>query len=286
MGGLISRHYIHTFMPPVEDGRPQIAHLVMLGTPNMGSPCADVMNTAFEFLGKDVEAVRQLRQDVAAEFNRVNTNRKGVKFSVLAGDPLPVMCKQYVWNDGVVPVESAIWKIIDNARSKNVHTDLTGTSDFSSFVKPRLAIGPKGNHGPVAPELNQFPGSVGLNLVDTFTIGRGYGKSYGSEIQPWAKAVKLEPKQVVELEIEIESVQNLGITFLAQNLVEVELLDPSGSSAASSKAGSPEANVWFRSAFVDKDVARGTWKVRVKNTSEYETEAILTSWTNASRSGP
>ena len=135
----------------------------MLGTPNMGSPCADVMNTAFETLGKNVEAVRQLRQDVAAEFNRTVTNRKGVKFSVLAGDPLPVMCKTYVWNDGVVPVPSAIWQIKDNAKSKNVHTELTGTADFSAFVKPRLAIGPKGNHLPEAPEaptLSNYQGGL------------------------------------------------------------------------------------------------------------------------------
>ena len=133
MGGLISRHYIHQFMPPnYQDGRPQIAHLVMLGTPNMGSPCADVMNFAFEALNKNVEAVRQLRQDVVADFNKVNTNRKGVKFSVLAGNPLPTMCKTLVWNDGVVPVPSAKWQIKDNAESKNIHTDLTGTSDFSS----------------------------------------------------------------------------------------------------------------------------------------------------------
>jgi hypothetical protein len=36
----------------------------------MGSPCGDVMRATFEFLGKNVEAVRQLRQDVAAEFNK------------------------------------------------------------------------------------------------------------------------------------------------------------------------------------------------------------------------
>lgn len=41
MGGLIARHYVHAFMPPSPDGRPQVAHLVMLGTPNMGSPCAE-----------------------------------------------------------------------------------------------------------------------------------------------------------------------------------------------------------------------------------------------------
>ena len=52
MGGLIARHYIHAFMPPSPDGRPQVAHLFMLGTPNMGSPCADVMDATFNVLGK------------------------------------------------------------------------------------------------------------------------------------------------------------------------------------------------------------------------------------------
>jgi hypothetical protein len=86
-----------------EDGRPRVSHLIMLGTPNLGSPCADVMNVAFEMLGKNVEAVRQLRQDQVANFNTVNKLRKGVKFSALAGNPLPTMCKEVVWNDGVVP---------------------------------------------------------------------------------------------------------------------------------------------------------------------------------------
>src|SRR5690606_30869638 len=130
MGGLISRHYINQFMMPMPDGRPQIAHLVMLGTPNMGSPCADVMDTAFQLVGKKGEAARQLRQDGAAESNRINRKRKGVKFSALAGDPPPNMCTSIVWNAGVVAVPSAKWENTDNATSKRLHTDLTGTEDF------------------------------------------------------------------------------------------------------------------------------------------------------------
>ena len=38
MGGLISRQYINTFMKMQFDRRPTITHLVMLGTPNQGSP--------------------------------------------------------------------------------------------------------------------------------------------------------------------------------------------------------------------------------------------------------
>ena len=302
MGGLISRHYIHQFMPPVEDGRPQVAHLVMLGTPNMGSPCADVMNSTFEFLGKDVEAVRQLRQDVAAEFNKVNTNRKGVKFSVLAGDPLPVMCKTYVWNDGVVPVPSAIWRIKDNAKSKNVHTELTGTADFSSFVKPRLAIGPKGNHNPEAPELPQYPGSIGFNAMprlygasfaelgsasvrlSLFNVGSPNGlTSITNEEPPFAKAVKVGPKQSIEVDIPVAAAQNLGITFMAFPDVSATLFNERGAITGTNLAETPGAGAWFRSIFVEKGVTTGTWKLKLENTSDLEREVVLTAWSNAVR---
>ena len=284
MGGLISRHYIHHFMPPVEDGRPQVAHLVMLGTPNMGSPCADVMNTAFETLGKNVEAVRQLRQDVAAEFNRTVTNRKGVKFSVLAGDPLPVMCKTYVWNDGVVPVPSAIWQIKDNAKSKNVHTELTGTADFSAFVKPRLAIGPKGNHLPEAPEAATLPnyqggvsnGDVGLLL------GRHYGAAAVEDV--FARWLTLEPGTQTEIDMPVAAgAEDLGLTYIANASVSVVLVAPDGTIASKDEAGSRTAESPFRSLYVERGVKPGVWKVRIGNTGKERTDIALTSWSGARR---
>lgn len=284
MGGLITRHYIHQFMPGnYADGRPQISHLVMLGTPNMGSPCADVMNSTFEFLGRNVEAVRQLRQDVAEEFNRVNVNRKGVKFSVLAGDPLPVMCKTYVWNDGVVPVASAIWKIKDHATSKNVHTELTGTADFSSFVKPRLAIGPKGNHNPEAPELSSsnlrrdlLPRNYGA-MAATFDAAPIVAE------QPFAKAIDLASKQIVEVEVPVETATNFGITFMAMADVSAALVDQAGNVVGKNLAGTAEAGQWFRSIFVDKPTTAGTWKLRLENKGDRPAEVVLTTWANVVR---
>ncbi len=294
MGGLISRHYVHNFMPQVEDGRPQIAHLVMLGTPNMGSPCADVMNSTFEFLGKDVEAVRQLRQDVVAEFNRVTVNRKGVKFSVLAGDPLPTMCKTIVWNDGVVPVPSAIWQIRDNAKSKNVHTELTGTADFSSFVKPRLAIGPKGDHNPEAPELPQYPGPTGeiprmrphLDSLLAVNSATGLGGIFSTTLQDpsrpqFAKSIKVGAGQSAEVEIPVEAARNLGITFMAYPDVSATLANSAGAVIGKNMANTPESRTWFRSIFVDKPVMEGTWRLKLENSSNMEREVILTTWTNA-----
>jgi pimeloyl-ACP methyl ester carboxylesterase len=290
MGGLISRYYISQIMPnDSQDGRPKVSRLVMLGTPNMGSPCADVMNVAFEMLGKNVEAVRQLRQDYAVGFNRINVNRKGVKFSVLAGDPLPTMCKEVVWNDGVVPVESAYWNIKDRAKVSRVHTALTGTEDFSGFVKPRLAIGPKGDHNPAPIDsgvLSIRREPAGSHVAG---IGRGYGKdgidlnwlnvsSSQENGDPWAKAVKVGGKQIVEIDVPVEAVQNLGITFMAIPDISVTLINDKGVVVGKNLTKTPEANAWFRSIFVDKGITAGTWKLKIENTSDTEAEAVLTMW--------
>ena len=294
MGGLISRYYISQIMKPnvAEDPRPKVSHLVMLGTPNMGSPCADVMNVAFETLQEDVLAIKELRQDQVANFNRANKARKGVKFSVLAGNPLPTMCKEIVWNDGVVPVPSAKWLIADNAESKSIHTDLTGTSDFSSFVKPRLAIGPKGNHMPEAPDASQFsmsepPASAGGQnrgpsadeLLETLPLDE-YVQQAGVA-KPWAKSVFVPSKQSIEIDLPVDAAQNLGLTFMADAKVSVTLIDPSGNVVGKDEANSLTASGWFRSIFVDKAVTAGTWKLRFENTGTMEQRAVVTSWTNA-----
>lgn len=293
MGGLITRHYIHNFMPPTPDGRPQVARLVMLGTPNMGSPCADVMNSTFEVLGKNVEAIRQLRPSVVAEFNKVNTNRKGVKFSVLAGNPLPVMCKTVVWNDGVVPVESAIWQIRDNAISKNVHTDLTGTQDFSSFVKQRLAVGPKGNHNPEAPESAQHSHELKRNFNPLSSAGflnAAYAPrvaTVGSVVADdafrpaFAKELKLAPGQALEVEIPVAAAINFGVTFMADANVSATLVDDKGALRGKNLAGTPEARGFFRTVFIDSAVGAGTWKLKLENTGKLEAAAIIAAWSDA-----
>ena len=297
MGGLISRYYISQVMKNnSEDGRPRVSHLVMLGTPNLGSPCADVMNVAFEMLGKNVEAVRQLRQDQVANFNTVNKFRKGVKFSALAGNPLPTMCKELVWNDGVVPVSSAKWTIADTAESKSLHTDLTGTKDFSDFVKPRLANGPKGDHNPdvtlpAAAVVASYSPAMDIS-VDSYHTPRSYGMRWNSReatdpiggapsAELFARSVRLMPKQSTEVEIPVGSVRNFGITFMAQSVVSATLLNNREIIVGKNLAGSPEAGQWFRSIFVDNGITAGIWKLKLENTGDRETEVILTAWWDA-----
>jgi hypothetical protein len=221
---------------------------------------------------------------------------------VLAGNPLPVMCKTVVWNDGVVPVESALWRIKDNALSKNVHTELTGTADFSNFVKPRLAIGPKGDHNPEQPDSSQLPNQTGRREADSFapmfaqasvapmfvkasfspqTQTRGSAPA-AEEFRPsFTKEVKLAPKQVLEIELPVSAAPDFGITFMADAKVAATLTDAAGAVRGRNAADSLEARGFFRTIFVDKGVTAGTWKLKIENTGTFEAVAVIAAWNNA-----
>ncbi len=283
IGGLISRYYIAQIMPSnTPDGRPKVEHLVMLGTPNLGTPCAEVMDLAFGLVGKSVEAIRQLQPEYVDGFNRVNSNRKGVKFSSLAGNVLPTMCKSIVWNDGFVPVPSAKWNISDTAESRNINTDLTGTADFSNFVKPHLAIGPKGNHNPDAPQLPGGIASTGwITTFDPATFVASTRFAAGMFTQPFAKSVKLAPHQSTEVEIPVEIASNFGMTFMSDPKVSVTLMNDKGGIVGKNLADSPEARAWFRSIYVPTPVTAGKWKAKIENTGDLEYEIVLTTWANA-----
>jgi hypothetical protein len=263
--------------------RPRIARLLMLGTPNHGSPCADVMSSAYEMVGKNVEVLRQMRQDVVNRFNGLVYDNKGVKFSALAGNALPNTCKEIEWNDGFVTVPSAHWKVADIALTKSLHTDLTGTSDFSNFVKPRLAIGPKGNHNP---DFTQIKGSLDQNQNQsgglTF-VNAAYNQSIvGSETNDYrpdfAKEVNLAPKQIVEIEIPVKAGANLGLTFMANPSISATLIDDKGNIAGKNLSGTPESKAFFRSIYFEKSVQNGTWKIKLENTGTLESSAIIAGW--------
>jgi hypothetical protein len=287
IGGLIARYYIQNVMPhDPDDFRPQISHLVMLGTPNQGSPCADLMDSAFQLAGKNVEALRQLRTDVVNRFNGVVFNHKGVKFSALAGNPLPMMCYKNEVNDGFVHVSSAIYRVKDNARTGSIHTDMTGTSDFSSFVKPHLAIGPKGDHNPVPPDTPSGFGQTNQNRFGAFFVNAAYKPAENltgeNDIKPdFAKSVRIAAKGSIEVEIPVEAALNFGLTFMASNEVSATLFNDKGLIAGKNLTKTPEANAWFRSIYFDKAVTAGTWKLKLENTSDHELEAIIATWKDA-----
>jgi pimeloyl-ACP methyl ester carboxylesterase len=137
MGGLISRRYIAFDMPlaTVTNMPRPVRHLIMLGTPNLGSPCADVAS-GFLFM-----STADLQTSTMASFNKATSNLRGVPASILASDLLPFTCFAKGPGDGVVPVPSAYYNFTDRGLAHELHTDMPSSqADFTQFVLPRLAV--------------------------------------------------------------------------------------------------------------------------------------------------
>jgi pimeloyl-ACP methyl ester carboxylesterase len=277
MGGLISRRYIQAAMPSYRDGKPQVAHLVMLGTPNMGSRCADLISAPLEAAGRPMDALRELRPSVVAQFNALHNDAKGVKFSVLAGNPLPAVCYMLGANDGVVAVPSALWTIADNAQQSVLHTDMTTTAGFSSFVKPRVAIGPA-KQAPNAKLSALTPPHAAAYGIDAAAETPAPAASVAPD---FSKIVKLAPGQTMKVSIPVEDARNFGLTFVAANTVSATLIDDKGAVVGANLAGTPEASQIFRSFFAGRPITKGNWTLTVQNESQAEREIVLSTWSNA-----
>ena len=293
MGGLISRRYIHARMPSYPDGKPQVAHLVMLGTPNMGSRCADLISAPLEFAGRKMEALRELRPGVVAEFNAANTERKGVIFSILAGNKFPNGCYSFSANDGVVTVPSAVWTIADSEQQSLIHTDMATTSGFSTFVKPRIALGPKAASGRTGPA-----GSASSMKKPTGTAAKASAAAPAASLSraaatspapaalapatpDFSKIVQLAPGQSTDIPLPVEDARNFGLTFIAAGNVSATLVDDKGAVVGTSRTGTPEAAQPFRSLAVDRPVTKGNWTLKLHNEGQAEQEVVLSTWKDA-----
>ncbi len=144
-GGLVARLYIHKQMPVLDDGYPVVKHLMMMGTPNLGVPCADSManNDAFK---NNMQTAKEIMPEEMAIFNKFVNQKKNVKFSALVGDSIPILCASPQWNDGFVSVESAKFGADDFAITKSMHPNMINTKTFNDFVKPHVVTGPRGTY--------------------------------------------------------------------------------------------------------------------------------------------
>ena len=68
---------------------------------------------------------------------------------------------------------------------------------------------------------------------------------------------------------------------MASNEISATLFNEKGVIVGKNLTKTPEANAWFRSIFVDKNVTNGTWKLKLENTSDRELEAIIATWSDA-----
>jgi hypothetical protein len=270
MGGLISRRYIHAMMPRYADGKPQVSHLVMLGTPNMGSHCADLISLPLELSGKSMHALRELRPSVVAEFNANNVDRKGVEFSILAGKFFPTGCYTLTFNDGVVTVPSAMWGVSDRVEQRVLHTSMTTSEVFGDFVRPRVAIGPT-----KATARKNGGATVDFKAVDL-------DPPPATNVKPdFARMVKVGAGATVEVPIDVVEARNFGLTFSAPSDLSAVLRNDSGTVVAKSEQGSPEAAQLFRSLAVNAPVAKAQWTLSLFNAGRREVEVPVSTWSNA-----
>ncbi len=295
-GGLVGRLYLHKLMPNVPDARPQVKNLIMLGTPNGGVPCVDVFYEKLGLFKKELKAARELTNEEITRFNQFVVNTGGTKLSALAGNPVPVICGGYEWNDGFVTVKSAHQGVSDTGQSNDLHYQLTNDKNFGNFVIPHLITGPKGTYPyPVRNDPTdwrrwQMSGSnldsdnnAAENLLASVLLtdekrrggpNAGAFENYFSNSnvinQQFSKQIKLAPKQILEIEVLVEAAPNFGITFIANPGVSVSLLNDKGVPVSKNSSDSPSAGAMFRMVMAKTAVTKSVWKLKLENTTDSE----------------
>ncbi len=262
MGGLISRQYIHSFMP-VETGedapgyRPVVKHLVMLGTPNMGSLCASESFLMNLWIGGDnLLAPFELMPESVARFNQRVVDTKGAAFSVLAGTGTPYACNPFegTSSDGVVLVTSAHHTYSDVGLTESNHIQMTGSrADFLAWVRPHL-VGPTA----AAPQLIAPEQSRAAAEPDALQVAQ-------------MLSVTLAPGESRDLALPVHDGRRLAVVLRAAPGVAASLRDPSGAEAGASPAGGPTQEL--RSIGVESP-ALGVWMLRLS--SQEQTPSIVT----------
>jgi len=150
-GGLAGRVYVNSKMPTQFDGRPTATHLIMIGTPNLGTPCAvGVYGLSFKINTLNMDAVSELSPESMKRFNLLVNNTNGTKFAALAVDSHESTCDENEHGDGFSPVKSSIWRTKVNFVSRvsvNTRDYMGEVSHFRQAYK-WLAVPPMGDHQP------------------------------------------------------------------------------------------------------------------------------------------
>ncbi len=134
MGGLISRYYIDRLMTERD-----VAQLIMLGTPQYGSDCANLPADLNLYLPASIEIRPSYVRDI---FDAQITRRRGIQFYALAGtsilEPVKSPCTD-VPSDIAVSLGSASGISLPLTTLPMLHTELnTSKQAFETFVRPLL----------------------------------------------------------------------------------------------------------------------------------------------------
>ena len=140
MGGLISRYYIDRVMP---DG--EVAQLVMLGSPMLGTECANLPAALGFYLPATLEIQPVYVQNI---FNPQITHRRGVIFHALAGEPISDAIQSPctpVPTDLAVSLQSVGGIPLSLSEMPVLHTELNSSEQvFREYLLPLLQTAPGG----------------------------------------------------------------------------------------------------------------------------------------------
>jgi pimeloyl-ACP methyl ester carboxylesterase len=206
MGGMISRYYIDRLMESKD-----VTQLIMLGSPSLGTACANLPAS----LGYYLPATLEIQPEYAIQiFNPQITHRRGVRFYILAGDPIAnpagSPCTD-VPSDLVISRQSATGIPLSSSELPILHTELNTSSEaFDSFVRPLLQKGP-----------GEYPDEPDPLILPVQADSIQFGQVFNGH---------LEPGQSEEIVIPIEAgvqVASFGLYDPSQSL-NVEVRGASG----------------------------------------------------------
>lgn len=266
MGGLISRYYIANLMPKVTQppgNRPVVAHLIMLGTPNLGSPCAVPLSVAAGQFGNAIPTY-QLRPDYIADvFDKTVTDQQGVPFSVEAGVGYSMACEPFltIASDTVVTLQSAWWNYVDVDKIRDMHTSLPRDPNIvTNFIKPRLAVGLPDFAGGAA----THPAVQGVPPTTRPAAAKG-ATNVDNQLAA-ASDTTLASHRSHSVPVAVpRHTSRLDAVFTAPDAVAATLISPSGKHVATQTADSSGAGGPMRALGVSKPAA-GRWTLLLRNT--------------------
>ena len=279
MGGLISRHYLSNLAGDSArvptDGYPVVNHLAMLGTPNMGSPCAEMVYglvDKLKFFGSfgaipiavnPKEPWDPVMKDLMPSRVRDFKWRQpaAIPYSIYGGNPMAITCHDLNNpGDSVVPLLSALG--LGSSKSEDklhlaridvsniLHTDMTDyLIDFQQYVFPILTGGPARAHERTLPK-----GTLGRAFVQDEEPP--YDLSGPQMI--WGELREVAAGATETVTFTVPASEFLAVTVVAPDTVTAQLRNPAA--ALTGDFGKD----WFPTLAVEYPVS-GVWSVALTN---------------------
>ncbi len=293
MGGLVSRQMIQDEMPKMAgspDHKPVVNRMMQMGTPNRGTPCADLailLAAATKAPIPYSPATEQVTMSfVHGEFNDNHMNLRGVIPSNLAGVGRPLICAPPLANpeedpnqgDLIVPLWSARF-YPDIPRTGTVHMSMTDSAwDFKNYIKPRLAAGPGIAGGPSLPGLTEEITDAAPEKAVPDGDAKAAAADDGDTVSMFAtSSTAVEAGKTVIVPVDVPQGTAFGVTGTLPPTVGLLLRDPAGKPAAQYAAGSDEARQPVQGLGVTGPQA-GVWKLEITNTAAGPVTADLGAW--------